>query len=60
MMKNFAGILGSKASRAVLVTLLSVFSQCRAFGDGFESSAGQNDMVNMVRTIHHRYHHSLS
>ncbi|WRT66420.1 uncharacterized protein IL334_003376 [Kwoniella shivajii] len=45
---NFAGILKSKASKAVLVTLLSVFPQCRAFGDGFEADQGPNDLVNMV------------
>ncbi|WWD17253.1 hypothetical protein CI109_101691 [Kwoniella shandongensis] len=45
---NFAGIMKSKASKAVLVTLLSVFSQCRAFSDGFETTQGPNDMVNMV------------
>ncbi|KAK8864447.1 hypothetical protein IAR55_001696 [Kwoniella newhampshirensis] len=48
MAMNFAGIIKSKASRAVLVTLLSVFEQCRAFGDGFELAQGPNDMVNMV------------
>ncbi|WVQ67650.1 uncharacterized protein L199_005853 [Kwoniella botswanensis] len=45
---NFAGVLGSKASRAVLVTLTSVFPQCRAFGDGFEVNQGPDDLVNMV------------
>nr|XP_019001214.1 uncharacterized protein I203_06410 [Kwoniella mangroviensis CBS 8507]OCF64675.1 hypothetical protein I203_06410 [Kwoniella mangroviensis CBS 8507] len=45
---NFAGVIGSKASRAVLVTLTSVFSQCRAFGDGFEVNQGPDDLVNMV------------
>ncbi|WVQ99437.1 hypothetical protein IAU59_006572 [Kwoniella sp. CBS 9459] len=45
---NFAGILKSKASKAVLVTLLPVFPQCRAFGDGFEKDQGPDDLVNMV------------
>ncbi|WVF71495.1 hypothetical protein IAT40_006301 [Kwoniella sp. CBS 6097] len=45
---NFAGILKSKASKAVLVTLLTGFPQCRAFGDGFEKDQGPNDLVNMV------------
>nr|XP_019011130.1 uncharacterized protein I206_04442 [Kwoniella pini CBS 10737]OCF49911.1 hypothetical protein I206_04442 [Kwoniella pini CBS 10737] len=45
---NFAGVLGSKASKAVLVTLTSVFPQCRAFGDSFEINQGPNDLINMV------------
>nr|XP_019046368.1 hypothetical protein I302_05112 [Kwoniella bestiolae CBS 10118]OCF25298.1 hypothetical protein I302_05112 [Kwoniella bestiolae CBS 10118] len=45
---NFAGVLRSEASRAVLVTLTSVFPQCRAFGDGFEVNQGPDDLVNMV------------
>ncbi|WWC62022.1 uncharacterized protein I303_104609 [Kwoniella dejecticola CBS 10117] len=45
---NFAGVLKSKASKAVLVTLTSVFPQCRAFGDGFEVNQGPDDLVNMV------------
>lgn len=39
----------SKASKAVLVTLTSVFPQCRAFGDGYEINQGPNDITNMVR-----------
>ena len=42
------GVQGSKASRAVLVTLLSVFTQCRAFGDGFEKRGRRDELVNMV------------
>ncbi|WVO16164.1 hypothetical protein L204_103834 [Cryptococcus depauperatus] len=45
---NFVGLRKSKASRAVLVTLLSVFPQCRAFGDGFETNQGSNEVTNMV------------
>lgn len=47
--KNFVGLKKSKASKAVLVTLTSVFPQCRAFGDGFEDNQGPNDITNMVR-----------
>jgi hypothetical protein len=46
--QNFAGLLGSKASRAVLVTLFSVFTQCRAFGDALEKDRGRDELVNMV------------
>ncbi|KAE8537907.1 hypothetical protein D1P53_005968 [Cryptococcus gattii VGV] len=45
---NFVGLKKSKASKAVLVTLTSVFPQCRAFGDGFENNQGPNDITNMV------------
>ncbi|KAL0250486.1 hypothetical protein I308_102664 [Cryptococcus tetragattii IND107] len=45
---NFVGLKKSKASKAVLVTLTSVFPQCRAFGDGFEDNQGPNDITNMV------------
>ncbi|OCF36814.1 hypothetical protein I316_01410 [Kwoniella heveanensis BCC8398] len=48
MAMNFAGVLKSRASKAVLVTLLTVFPQCRAFGDGFEKDQGPSDLVNMV------------
>ncbi|OXB39897.1 hypothetical protein J007_00319 [Cryptococcus neoformans] len=45
---NFVGLKMSKASKAVLVTLTSVFPQCRAFGDGYEINQGPNDITNMV------------
>ncbi|GFZ43931.1 hypothetical protein JCM24511_01651 [Saitozyma sp. JCM 24511] len=45
---NFVGLRRSKASRAVLVTLLSVFTQCRAFGDVLETNRGEDDSVNMM------------
>lgn len=48
MRQNFVGLRGSRASRAVLVTLLSVFEQCRAFSDGSETDAKQTDIRNMV------------
>jgi spermidine synthase len=48
--QNFAGIVESKASRAVLVTLLSVFTQCRAFGDGFYMPL--QNLINMVSILH--------
>lgn len=46
--QNFVGLKGSKASRAVLVTLLNVFEQCRAFSDGTESEARYDQITNMV------------
>lgn len=46
--QNFVGLRGSRASRAVLVTLLSVFEQCRAFSDGSETDAKRTDIRNMV------------
>lgn len=51
--KNFVGLRRSKASRAVLVTLLSVFTQCRAFGDVLETNRGEDDSVNMVSSAAH-------
>ena len=46
--QNFVGLKGSKASRAVLVTLLSVFEQCRAFSDGTEDHGKRDVITNMV------------
>ncbi|WVQ72461.1 hypothetical protein IAR50_002013 [Cryptococcus sp. DSM 104548] len=45
---NFVGLRRSKASKAVLVTLLSVFPQCRAFSEGFEANLGPDAITNMV------------
>ncbi|WWC89273.1 uncharacterized protein L201_004194 [Kwoniella dendrophila CBS 6074] len=45
---NFVGILTSKASKAVLVTLTSVFPQCRAFSDAFDVNQAPDEIVNMV------------
>ena len=33
----------------MLVTLLSVFEQCRAFSDGTETEGAKNEIKNMVR-----------
>jgi len=48
---NFAGHLGSNASRAILVTLQKIFAQCRAFHDSFEvltEEQYRHQFVNMV------------
>ncbi|ORY33952.1 hypothetical protein BCR39DRAFT_592578 [Naematelia encephala] len=45
---NLAGVRNSKATRAALVTILSVFSQCRAFGDVAEAHRGDDELVNLV------------
>jgi hypothetical protein len=49
--QNFVGLRRSKASKAVLVTLLSVFTQCRAFGDVLETERGEGESVNMVHRV---------
>lgn len=48
MTMNFAGILHSRASKAVLVTLLSVFTQCRAFSENYLADINKEEMINMV------------
>lgn len=50
-MENFAGLMESKASKAVLVTLYSAFSQCRAFGDEFAGSQPADELTNMVSLV---------
>ncbi|EGO27683.1 hypothetical protein SERLADRAFT_367251 [Serpula lacrymans var. lacrymans S7.9] len=48
---NFAGKLGSDASRAVLVTLKKAFRQCRAFHDALEHMSDEQlraEFINMV------------
>ena len=45
MGQNVAGVVGSLASRAIFITLLSVFTQCRAFN---EPSRQKSEMMNMV------------
>ncbi|KDQ64389.1 hypothetical protein JAAARDRAFT_28016 [Jaapia argillacea MUCL 33604] len=48
---NFAGKLGSETSRAVLVTLLDTFRECRAFHDSFEELSEETmreEFLNMV------------
>lgn len=46
--KNYAGRRGDKATRAVLATLLSLFGQCRAFGDGLKAQDIKDELVRMV------------
>lgn len=45
--KNIAGVMGSLAARRIVVTLLSVFEQCRAFGElgNEQKSTGLMNMV---------------
>jgi len=45
---NFVSTPDGMGTRAVLLTLSSVFSQCRAFGDGFQKNRTDRGMINMV------------
>lgn len=48
-------MLNSRASKAVLVTLLSVFEQCRAFGDPAENHVEEDQSINMVSNSSERF-----
>lgn len=53
--QNFAGHLGSDASRAILLTLQQIFAQCRAFHDSIEGLTEEqyrHEFVNMVSCSH--------
>ena len=49
--QNFAGVIGDKSSKAVLLTLEASFGQCRIFHD-FKSDASENvlrsEFLNLV------------
>ncbi|KAL7420454.1 hypothetical protein Q5752_004404 [Cryptotrichosporon argae] len=45
---NFAGLIRARSARQALYTLLAVFPQCRAFGDGLEAHLTAHDLANLV------------
>ena len=45
---RLVGLLGSRGTRAVVATLLSVFGQCRLFGEGSPKQQGSGELVNMA------------
>lgn len=53
--QNFAGDLKSPSSRAVIVTLESVFGHCRAFCDELDPQEQSQPYHNWVRSSSHSY-----